>query len=532
MILASLPALFTLLGFSWARKAAEAFALAGMIIGILFVLRNGVSLVAIPAVGYFVVYAFLSHDRLKAGEAKSRPSAPPAPEHPLAWLKENVEAIAVAFIMALVIRCFCVEVFKIPSSSMEPTLLGDTVGRGGDRIMVTKLTYGLQDVARFEPVVFKFPLNPMKNFIKRVVGLPGEKFMIFNGNVYTIPDDTQDRRYKIRRKPLHSQRSIWIPAWRRDGIPLLQNLDAFEGSFTPSAGTTSNLRDGVLSGGGSGKVSWTADPINDGHLGDSHATPVNDILFEADLRLQAGTGGFWVRIDHDLGPFVLNLSPGGGSTLQAGGQNHPLKTAAFPAGKTVHLEFMVFDGQVVVLFDGRIQAEIAFQETFDQVQNATEKQGLRFGSEVAFALSDLRVGQDIHYKPKGDAWGHQLTAASPLIIPPGKYFMLGDNVNNSHDGRAWRKYTIRLRSGEVIEYESQAAKNFEAKIAWAKRTGRQEPTHLIEADKDGHERAIYEEQIKEGPGSGDNFPFVDGSYIIGRAFAVCWPFSRSLRLIR
>ena len=73
------------------------------------------------------------------------------------WARENVEAIVVAFIMALVIRCFCIEVFKIPSSSMEPTLMGDNYGEhyksgctfdhgrrtGGDRIMVTKFYYAL-----------------------------------------------------------------------------------------------------------------------------------------------------------------------------------------------------------------------------------------------------------------------------------------------------------------------------------------------------------------------------------------------------
>src|SRR5262245_26624876 len=199
VVLAGGPPAALALGFGWAKRLAEAFALAGMAIGILFVLRNGVTLLAVPAAGYFVVYAFLTHERFRAaGPAKS--AKLDEPEHPLAWLKENVEAIAVAFIMALVIRCFCVEVFKIPSSSMEPTLLGDSMEHGGDRIMVTKLTYAVQDVGRFEPVVFKFPLNPMKNYIKRVVGLPGEKFMLYRGNVYTAPDGSADPAFRIRRK--------------------------------------------------------------------------------------------------------------------------------------------------------------------------------------------------------------------------------------------------------------------------------------------------------------------------------------------
>src|SRR5262245_29871966 len=125
IVLAALPSVALALGFSWARKMAEAFALAGMALGILFVLRNGISLLAVPSVGYLVVYAYLSHERFRAEDKAAKTSETPAAEHPMAWVKENVEAIAVAFIMALVIRCFCVEVFKIPSSSMEPTLLGD-----------------------------------------------------------------------------------------------------------------------------------------------------------------------------------------------------------------------------------------------------------------------------------------------------------------------------------------------------------------------------------------------------------------------
>lgn len=540
VVLAAVPAVATALGFGWSRKLAEAFALGGMVIGILYVLRNGITLFAVPIVGYFVVYAFLTHERFRAsGPKPAKPAEPPPPEHPLAWLKENVEAIAVAFIMALVIRCFCVEVFKIPSSSMEPTLLGDSPpeGRGGDRIMVTKLTYGVQDVRRFEPVVFKFPLNPMKNYIKRVVGLPNERFVLYNGNVYAAPGLTGEAVYRIQRKSLRVQRSIWIRSWTRDDRPLLQSKDHFEAHFPESRGAFT-LRDGTLSG-GPGSVSWTATRIDDTHLGGMGAgrATVNDILFEADLALQKGDGRFWIRIDHDFGPFELKLGPSGGSELTWGKNKKsiPLATPAFPVGKTVRVEFMVFDGQAFVLFDGRVQAELVFQETLDEAEGLASRHGLSFGAEgIPFSLAKLRVAQDIHYKPKDEGQGWSLSRRYPLNILPGCYFMLGDNVNNSHDGRAWKKYTVKLTDGRVIEYESQAkVTRSEAKQAWAKRHGQEgEPYLYIESDINGHEQGIYFKQIAPDGETDDYAPFVEGRFIIGRAFAVCWPLSRSLRMIR
>ena len=533
--LAAIPAGATALGFGWAKKFTEAFSLAGMAVGILYVLRNGVSLLAVPAVGYFVVYAFLSHDRFRTGgAAKSETPAEPTPEHPLAWLKENVEAIAVAFIMALVIRCFCVEVFKIPSSSMEPTLLGDNPneGRGGDRIMVTKLTYWLQNVARFEPVVFKFPLNPMKNFIKRVVGLPNEWLMLHGGNVYTAP--AREGPFRIQRKSLRTQRSIWIRSWK-ETRPLLQSQEIFGEHFRSEGRASTTLRDGILSGGGSAAAAWSnRKNIDDGHLGDGRHNPinVNDVLFECDLTLQGGPGNFWIRLEHDFGAFKLKLSPSGGSVLEWKEKGHPLKTAAFPVGSVVHVEFMVFDGQAYVLFDGRVQAELVFHEKLEETEKLTNENGLRFGAEgVPFALSNLRIAQDIHYKPKED--GHAMSHSDPLQIPAGKYFMLGDNVNNSHDGRAWKKHTVVLKDGRVIEYESQA-KNDKGKDWWARRHGKEMlPDIYVDADINGQEQGIYWQDIADGgEEKKEPFYFVDGSLIIGRALAVCWPLSRSTRMIR
>ncbi len=95
-------------------------------------------------------------------------------------LRENIEAILIAIVLAMFIRTFVVQAFKIPSGSMKETL------QIGDHILVNKFIYGvkmpfsqktlisLKDPKRGDIIVFKFPEDPDKDFIKRVVGVTGD----------------------------------------------------------------------------------------------------------------------------------------------------------------------------------------------------------------------------------------------------------------------------------------------------------------------------------------------------------------------
>lgn len=105
-------------------------------------------------------------------------------------LKETIESILVALFFALLIRAFVVQAFKIPSGSMEPTLLV------GDYLLVTKFTYGYKfpfikkrvfafnKPERGDIVVFKYPVDPDKDFIKRVVGVEGDEILIKDKKLY------------------------------------------------------------------------------------------------------------------------------------------------------------------------------------------------------------------------------------------------------------------------------------------------------------------------------------------------------------
>ncbi|MGH2348071.1 MAG: signal peptidase I [bacterium] len=90
---------------------------------------------------------------------------------------ETLDASIFAAVLSLVIITFVVQAFYIPSGSMEPTL------QVGDRILVSKLSYRLGALDRGDVIVFHYPLNPGKDFVKRVVGLGRERVELKDGVV-------------------------------------------------------------------------------------------------------------------------------------------------------------------------------------------------------------------------------------------------------------------------------------------------------------------------------------------------------------
>lgn len=94
------------------------------------------------------------------------------------FIKETFQSVVIALILALIIRTFIFQPFYIPSRSMVPTLVP------GDRILVTKFNYWFSQPKRGDVIVFKYPVNPDKDFVKRIIALGGETLSIRNNNVY------------------------------------------------------------------------------------------------------------------------------------------------------------------------------------------------------------------------------------------------------------------------------------------------------------------------------------------------------------
>ena len=186
--------------------------------------------------------------------------------------RDTFESILFAFVLAFLFRTFEAEAFVIPTGSMAPTLYGrhkettctqcgfhitvgasDEVIRGtgllgngarvktaicpncafeneqiydelafnGDRILVNKYPYEFGDPDRFDVFVFKYPEEPKTNYIKRLVGLPGELIRIQGGSVYKVTDEGVE----ILRKSPFKQRQLQIPVYD-DNFPPDQLLEA------------------------------------------------------------------------------------------------------------------------------------------------------------------------------------------------------------------------------------------------------------------------------------------------------------------
>lgn len=170
------------------------------------------------------------------------------------WLRETIESVVVAFILAFLFRTFEAEAFVIPTGSMAPTLLGRhkdvdcevcgthyRVGASeelnqdgnvlvrrlrtavcpncryeqdifsapvfkGDRILVDKFPYEIGEPHRWDVVVFKYPEDPQVNYIKRLVGLPGDALRIERGDLYARREDAGP--FQILRKPPAKQHEL------------------------------------------------------------------------------------------------------------------------------------------------------------------------------------------------------------------------------------------------------------------------------------------------------------------------------------
>lgn len=141
-------------------------------------------------------------------------------------VREYAESIAIAIILALIIRTFVVQAFKIPSGSMEDTLAI------GDHILVTKFLYGthipftdkkilkIREPKRGDVIVFEYPQDPSKDFIKRIVGVPGDfvevqqKRVLVNGRPYVNPHEVHKEREIIppEQNPRDNFGPVKVPA--------------------------------------------------------------------------------------------------------------------------------------------------------------------------------------------------------------------------------------------------------------------------------------------------------------------------------
>lgn len=111
------------------------------------------------------------------------------------WLKvvwETVQTIVIALVLAILIKSFVVDSFLVQGHSMEPTL------RNGERLLVNKFLYRFKVPELGDIVVFEYPKDPERDFIKRVIGREGDTIEITDGYVY-VNGNLLEESYLVNR---------------------------------------------------------------------------------------------------------------------------------------------------------------------------------------------------------------------------------------------------------------------------------------------------------------------------------------------
>lgn len=476
----------------------------------------------------------------------------PAAHHPpQESIKETFESIIIAFVLAFVFRAYVVEAFVIPTGSMAPTLLGahldvtcdqcgysfdvdvprhsaanddgtrqavplqratevdcpmcrytnelrpGTQPASGDRILVQKYIYQATEPQRFDVVVFKAPHEPEKNFIKRLIGLPGEALHIFEGNIYTRPLNS-DEPWRIARKTQRPdvQRAIWQPIYDSRYIPRDGGDSALRRASQrwappwvpvnrPEHWTIDDRRSYVHDASAPGAIrfdftnlGYETDPRPSAFIGrypynqfkprDYNGLvewePIEEVRLaavfqpeQAGLRAALATTARLDRgvtetlravIDPD-GTVRLTATDNAGNTraLTAPAQIDPID-----AGENRRVELWYVDQEASVWVEGeRVltwQFDLAFTDARRMLTRPEAEDLPTVHIEVAgspVTLHQVQFDRDVHYSTRSNPQYHTAQGAlrrddatiKPLRLHADQFFCIGDNTPWSHDSRYW-----------------------------------------------------------------------------------------------
>jgi len=431
------------------------------------------------------------------------------------FLRDNIEAFAVAIAMALVIRHFCIEAFRIPTGSMMPTLLGDRGSRGeqrhGDRILVDKYVWLWRKPHRFEVAVFQYPLNRNKNFIKRIGGLPGEWLRVVDGDVWTSTD--KGTTWRIARKPDGVQDQLFFPYYPRPvGDP-----EFFDGQECWKGGERWRVDEPqrlfvVDAGEEPAPLTFIREV---GSYPDIDSDPVvGDVKVSFELTVRRA-GELAVHIEEHTRPYRLVLSSHG-SYFEINGDRKPLEFR-LEDGMNVDVSFANVDDRLVVSLDGATQKfDYTTNKPPDVHFDGWQRHTIRLEAIGMKAdIEDLSIARDIHYQP-GSRGGSE-----PWKIPADHYFMLGDNTQHSKDSREWEINEAYLKNGEVIRWEYDNRERRPNPPGGDPGLGSDHEV-VVFSDIDGHLRRFVAGDVKEWT-EGVGWASVSRDHLVGRAFSVFWP---------
>lgn len=402
-------------------------------------------------------------------------------------LRENIESLVVAVALALIIRASVVEAFVVPTGSMAPAIYGKHVevtcgtcglelawgmkpknGRrdrplsiqclackgttevgfhsysSGDRLLVNKFVHKMKGLARWQITVFKYPGDRPdrkgKNYIKRLVGFPGESVRVRNGDLY-IND-------KIERKPFNVQRNMWIKVRTND----------FRGDlwkdFWSSRDTASRVEGGTLwldpsrstglsfGGGVSDALLYN---VSKGTSGSGSA--VGDLNLTLEAEIPAGSGIFVGLPGNDSKfRFVVRSGQGKSSITDSSGSIVWKDSLGLKPGSHV-VECWNVDSALYLVVDGKLRAGFEYSPRDPGVYSSSDIVFGTVGGPAGFRRSVLY--RDVYYCALGNK-SEDYGIRSTYRLSKNQYFMLGDNSRWSSDSRDWGSVSEDLIRGKAV----------------------------------------------------------------------------------
>lgn len=447
----------------------------------------------------------------------------------MAEIANTFEWLITAFVLAFIIRAFVMEAFRIPTGSMANTLRGahfricclqcgykyehgfsperyglkqDTIPpstvelpytrcpncgyeqgydrftgttmpvANGDRILVLKCIYQFFQPKRWDIIVFKNPLDPTENYIKRLIGLPGEKIEIIDGDIY-IND-------RITRKPPKVQNELWTLVYDNDYQPVRPREGSFYGY--PWQQPFKNESDSK----------WIVDDKDNPTLLrlDSPADQINTLIFNTsqgkDFKAACAYNDINMRREEDMplcsdlmmcfyaginsrqGRIGIELSKYGAhyrawvsltgemviAKDEPGKQAVELKRKQIrqPAiNKPTLVKFANVDHQLIFEFDSEKLIYDLGCNPEDAGPIKTDNEGSReagsqpqvkiFGAGK-ITLSHATIFRDIHYtryRLGDNNRPGRATQDNSFTLMEDEFFVLGDNSPNSEDSRWWER---------------------------------------------------------------------------------------------
>lgn len=400
---------------------------------------------------------------------------------------ENLESLAAALIVVLLVWHFALEAFQIPTGSMAPTMIGSSVGRGmltdGDRVLVDKFAFEYRDPMQWEPVVFRFPLRRTDPYVKRCIGIPGNEILIVHGDIYVRQNDGAE--IELLEKSPRVREVLWLPM-----LEELNTRSAFIKNFKTDGDV--EFDEGSFEIGSNGRVVFPkGDGNDDAEVTDHDASfgatgaaktnynrgIVNDLRIIGEVDFE-DSGRFSLAIVRDGDTYEFSISEDGNPELsrERDGQTTDLTTSEmkdFDDSAPFDIDFSIADGRLVLIVEGDEIANLQVGTPMlavlreldknsqinlagdDAMKLASEQPAIprrarvHLSGESRFTLEALQ--RDIYYQ------GRFITPQQPggvltelpfaVKLEEDQYFVLGDNSPGSQDCRFWTQIELWMKDG-------------------------------------------------------------------------------------